>query len=147
MDISITEAIENELPQILDLYENVLDKDKQILSLSEAQTIFLKMSQYPDYHLYTAKFKGRVIGSFALLIMDNLAHFGTPSAIVEDVVVAVNYQNLGIGRQMMQFVIEKAKEKGCYKLVLSSNKVREKAHSFYEKLGFEKHGYSFKIEF
>ena len=36
--------------------------------------------------------------------------------------------------------------KGCYKLVLSSNAKRERAHAFYESLGFERHGYSFRIE-
>jgi len=40
-----------------------------------------------------------------------------------------------------------AKEKGCYKLTLSSNLRREAAHAFYESLGFTKHGYSFLIEF
>lgn len=146
MEISIMEAAENDVISILNLYKNALDKDKRILTVEEATLILKKMSQYPDYHLYIAKFEGEIIGSFALLIMDNLAHFGTPSAIVEDVVVAENVQNKGIGKQMMEFAMKKAKEKGCYKMVLSSNLIRTDAHRFYERLGFEKHGFSFKID-
>ena len=39
-----------------------------------------------------------------------------------------------------------AREAGCYKLVLSSNQKRARAHAFYESLGFQRHGFSFSIE-
>ena len=77
--------------------------------------------------------------------MDNLGHLGAPSAIVEDVVVDPAQHGHGIGRAMMRFAIERAQQAGCYKLVLSSNAARERAHAFYESLGFERHGYSFRI--
>ena len=35
---------------------------------------------------------------------------------------------------------------GCYKLALSSNIRFERAHAFYDKLGFQRHGYSFVVE-
>jgi GNAT superfamily N-acetyltransferase len=146
MEISIAEALEADLLWILELYKTVLNKNKKVLNLNEAKKIFAKFGQYPDYHLYIAKIKDEIVGSFALLIMDNLAHFGTPTAIVEDVVVAENYQNMGLGKLMMEFAIQKAKEKSCYKMVLSSNLVRTDAHRFYENLGFEKHGFSFKVD-
>ncbi|WP_366914974.1 hypothetical protein [Polaromonas sp.] len=38
-----------------------------------------------------------------------------------------------------------AAESGCYKLALSSNLKREKAHAFYDALDFERHGYSFRM--
>ena len=47
-----------------------------------------RFADYPDYTLYVAEQAGDVVGSFALLVMDNLGHLGAPSAIVEDVVVA-----------------------------------------------------------
>jgi len=39
-----------------------------------------------------------------------------------------------------------AREAGCYKLVLSSNQKRARAHAVYESLGFQRHGFSFSIE-
>ena len=106
------------------------------------------MAQYPDYKLYIAKIEHEVIGSFALLIMDNLAHFGTPSAIIEDVVVSETLQNKGIGKLMMEFAMEKAKEKGCYKMVLSSNliKLLKFWHYFPQiSIDFDKFNHEFKI--
>ena len=53
----------------------------------------------------------------------------------------------GIGQAMMRFRHRaRAADKGCYKLVLSSNAKRERAHAFYESLGFERHGYSFRVD-
>jgi GNAT superfamily N-acetyltransferase len=147
MDISIQIAQITDLPMVLKLYHDVLDKNKKVLSVNEAEILFNKFSKYPDYHLYIALLDGEIIGSFALLIMDNLAHFGSPSAIVEDVVVAENFQNKGVGKIMMEFAISKAKQAGCYKMVLSSNQKRVDAHRFYEGLGFEKHGFSFMVKF
>ena len=46
---------------------------------------------------------------------------------------------------MMGQALEICGQKGCYKAVLSSNLKRSRAHSFYQSLGFELHGYSFRI--
>ncbi len=81
-----------------------------------------------------------------MAIMDNLANSGKPSGLIEDVVVKTECQGRGIGTQMMNFAVNLCRECGCYKVALSSNLKRIKAHAFYESLGFEKHGYSFLIE-
>ena len=140
----IRQATISDLPSILQLYAEVLDKG-QVLSLSEAEVLFQKMSSYPNYKVYVAEQEHQVIGTFALLIMDNLAHRGTPSGIVEDVAVQENLQGKGIGRQMMKYAMQVCSEAGCYKLVLSSNQKRVEVHAFYESLGFDKHGFSFLV--
>jgi GNAT superfamily N-acetyltransferase len=117
--------------------------DEEILPLEKAEEIFCKMKSYPDYRVYVAVHQGEVVGTFALLIMDNLAHMGAPSGVVEDVVVKKGLHGQGIGKQMMRFALDLCSKKGCYKMALSSNLKRKRAHRFYESLGFVKHGYSF----
>jgi GNAT superfamily N-acetyltransferase len=141
--ILIREATEDDLPAILALYVEV--GDDQVLSIDQAQSIFARVKRYPDYHVYVATKEDAIIGTFALLIMDNLAHLGAPSSVVEDVVVGRAWQGRGIGKLMMQFALDRCRERGCYKLALSSNLSREAAHRFYDSLGFERHGYSFRI--
>jgi GNAT superfamily N-acetyltransferase len=144
MEIKIREASILDLKRILNLYAVVLDKG-EVLSLEQAETLFKKMQTYPNYKVYIAENERAMVGTFALLIMDNLAHRGTPSGVVEDVAVLTELQGKGIGKMMMEFAMEKCKEAGCYKLVLSSNLRRKEAHAFYESLDFEKHGFSFRV--
>lgn len=141
--LNIRKADEADLPAILALYRQLETSDDDVLPLDAAVEKFRRMMSYPDYTVYVAEQEGRVIGAFALLIMDNLAHRGAPAAIVEDVAVDAASQGQGIGKILMNFAREKAAGKGCYKLTLSSHLSREGAHRFYDSLGFERHGYSF----
>ncbi len=142
----IRAAEAKDLPGVLALYAQPEIDDGDVLPVAEAARIFARFDDYPDYTLYVAEDAGAIVGSFALLIMDNLGHLGAPSGIVEDVVVAPALHGRGIGQAMMRFAVARCREKRCYKLMLSSNAKRERAHAFYEQLGFERHGYSFRID-
>jgi len=148
-DILIREAQKDDLPFVLNLYAQP-DMDKgQVLSVEKAQEIFELFSHYPNYRLFVAVTKNPpevILGTFALLIMNNLAHMGSSSAIVEDVVVSKNHQGQGIGQMMMLHAMELARNAQCYKLILSSNHKRQRAHDFYRKLGFSEHGLSFHVD-
>ena len=143
--VSVRSAVETDLPAVLALYAQPGLDDGSTLSLADARELFMRFARYPDYTLYVACQGDTVVGTYALLIMDNLAHCGTPSGIVEDVAVAPAQQGQGVGRAMMAHARERCREAGCYKLVLSSNGKRDEAHRFYESLGFERHGISFRV--
>jgi len=142
----IRPATKADLPGILRLYGQPDLDEGAVLPIAEAQRIFDRFARYPDYVLHVAELEGRIVGTFALLIMDNLAHLGAPSGIVEDVAVDPAHQGQGVGRAMMAHAVSICRSKGCYKMALSSNLKREKAHAFYDSLGFERHGYSFRID-
>jgi GNAT superfamily N-acetyltransferase len=144
-DVRLREARAADLPAILELLAQPDYDDGDVLSLAEAEALFTKMGRYPSYRLFVAERGGQVVGSYALLVMDNLGHRATPSAIVEQVVVAADQQSAGIGRVMMHQAMRDAALAGCYKLVLSSNAKRVRAHAFYERLGFVQHGLSFHV--
>lgn len=149
MMLHIREATADDLPQVLALYAQPGLDDGQVLDVERAREIHAQFARYPSYRLFVAcatEAPEQVLGSYALLVMHNLAHMGTPSAIAEDVVVTTAFRGQGIGRQMMAHAIEQARAAGCYKLALSSNSKRERAHAFYDNLGFQRHGYSFVIE-
>lgn len=149
MHLSIRLAAVEDLPEVLRLYgESGVDRDPR-LTLADAERWFQRIQQYPNYTLWVAtlqELENKPVGTFALLIMDNLVHHGSPSGIVEGVAVDPEFQGQGIGRQMMQVAITQCKAAGCYKLSLSTNLRRKEAHAFYESLGFEKHGYSYSVD-
>ncbi|MCX5495994.1 GNAT family N-acetyltransferase [Kaistia dalseonensis] len=145
-ELSIRKATEADLPVLLALYGQPSFNNGRVVTLDEARAIFARMALYPDFAAYLAEIEGVVVGTFALMVIDNIAHWGTPTALVENVVVAEGRQGGGIGRAMMRAAFQIAEAKGAYKVALSSGMRNEKAHAFYESLGFEKYGFSFRLD-
>ena len=149
MQVLIRQATVEDLPDILSLYAQPDMDNNKVTSLENAKELFEQFRQYPNYHLYVACYPNadnKIVGTFALLVMHNIGHQGSPSAIVEDVVVSSSHQSQTIVSEMMMHAMDLARQAGCYKLALSSNQKRQRAHAFYESLGFDKHGYSFQIK-
>lgn len=144
-EVRVREASERDLPGVLALYAQPELDAGAVFSEEEARAHFARLRRYPDYRLYVAERAGEIVGTFALVILDNLSHRGAPSGVVEAVAVRPDLQGQGIGRQMMACALERCRAAGCYKMALSSNLRRAAAHAFYESLGFERHGYSFRI--
>lgn len=143
-DLVLRCAAPADLPAVLALYRE-LDAD-DATDLGAARAVFDRMALYPDYALHVAEVAGEVLGTFTLLVMENIAHGGARSAVIEAVAVAASAQGRGIGRAMMEAALDLARAKGCYKASLSTRMSRERAHAFYEGLGFARHGYSYAIQ-
>lgn len=133
-----------DLPAIQKLYLYFESDPSNILSPEDAEKQYLKIASYPNYVIYVAVLDEQIVGTFSLLIMDQLVHAGTPSGIVDAVIVDPAYQHQGIGKHMMKFAMNVCVAAGCYKLALSSN-YKWDVKGFYEGLGFEAHGTSFHI--
>jgi len=139
-------ATRSDLPALLGLYAQLGRDNQDVLDLDEADAMFSRIEAYPDYKIHLALSEGVVAGTWSMLVMDNLAHRGLPTAIVENVVVDKSCRDQGIGQAMMEQAMEIARSKGCYKLALTSGQHRPDAHRFYEKIGFTRHGFSFYTE-
>jgi GNAT superfamily N-acetyltransferase len=87
--------------------------------------------------LIVAELDGKIVGAFQLTFTPSLSFQGGKRCTVESVRVDSSLRGKGIGREMMLWAIERAKEKGCVSMQLTTHKERENAHRFYEKLGFE----------
>ncbi len=88
---------------------------------------------------------GQELGRAFLYVLNNDLH-DEPFGFMEDVYVSEEARGQGVGSQLVEKVIETAKQRGCYKLVATSRYEREKVHAFYQKLGFENYGYEFRKE-
>jgi len=77
----------------------------------------------------------RVIAT-ASLILEPKFRYDEICGHVEDVCVLPEIQGFGIGKKLMKYLINYAKQKKCYKLILSSN---SNNIPFYNKLGFHLH--------
>jgi GNAT superfamily N-acetyltransferase len=144
-DLRMREAGAEDVETLLALYAQPGMDNGRVLDREHALAVFAEIMAVPGYRLHLAELDGIPVGTFALLIMPNLGHCGSPSGVLEDIVVDSGYRGRGIGRCMVAHAIALCRAAGCYKLALSSNLVRTGAHAFYDRLGFERHGYSFRI--
>ena len=100
----------------------------------------------PNNELIVAHANGEIVGTLQLMFLPHLSHQGGMRAQISSVRVAEKYRGQGIGTDMMKWTLERARERGCHLMQLTSNRSRTDAHRFYEKLGFEKTNVGMKIK-
>ena len=101
---------------------------------NKAEEIFEKISSNPDHVIVVAELDGKIVGTTTLLIEIKFIHSGGLVGHIEDVVVDKNFQGQRIGEKIMKFLLEFAKNRGCYKTILDCT---DDVKPFYEKLGFK----------
>jgi ribosomal protein S18 acetylase RimI-like enzyme len=140
MSLTFRIATIDDLPSIVQLLaDDFLGQQREDLSepLNENYIkAFREMESDPNNELIVAELDGEIVGTLQLLITPSLSYKGGKRSRVESVRVDSNLRGQSIGREMMFWAIERAKEKGCISMELSSHNERKDAHRFYEKLGF-----------
>ena len=100
---------------------------------NKAEEVFEKINSNPNHIIAIAELDEKIIGSATLLIEPKFIHDGGLVGHIEDVVVDKNFQGQKIGNEIIKFLLEFAKNQGCYKTILNcTDDVKE----FYEKVGF-----------
>lgn len=89
---------------------------------------------------------GEEVARAYLYILKNDLH-DKPFGFMEDVFVNENQRGKGLGTEIVQKLMEEAKNQGCYKLIANSRHENIKVHSLYEKLGFKNHGLELRIDY
>lgn len=107
---------------------------------------FELMKTQKNNDLFVAKIDNRIVGVFQLTIIQYIAYQGGQVAQIENVVVEPTERSRGIGAQMMAWAVREAKIRGCFRVQLTSRKGRDRAHSFYTNLGFEKSHDGFRLK-
>ena len=133
-EIIIREIEEDDLKngflETLDFLRNASDLDK-----NKANEILKKIKQNPNHIIYVAIDNKKIVGSTTLLIEQKFIHDGGLVGHIEDVVVRKDYEGKGIGIKLVTSLLERAKEKNCYKTILDC---KDDVKQFYERIGFKR---------
>ena len=141
-NLQVNLAAKEDLIILNGLYADM--NNKPLMSEDKIIEIWQQIQQVPDYYVYLAYLDNKAIGTFSLLFMPTMMHPGFHrSVILDSVTILSRYRGQGYGKQMMQRALKISADAGCYKVTLSSNLKRDRAHNFYESLGFQQHGWSF----
>ncbi len=94
-----------------------------------------KLIDSKNNFLFVAQDENNKIVAMATLVCYNVPT--GQKAWIEDVVVDNSCRGKGMGKKIIQFLLNFAKEKGIKKIDLTSSYTRKEANLLYQKLGFE----------
>jgi GNAT superfamily N-acetyltransferase len=86
--------------------------------------------------LIVAEKDGAIVGMLQLTFILYLTYQGGWRALIEGVRVASSARGQGIGAALLTWAIDRAREKPCHLVQLTTDKTRPDALAFYEHLGF-----------
>jgi len=121
--------IEKGFLETLDFLRNASSLDK-----NKAKEILNEIKQNPNHIIHVAIDNEKIVGSTTLFIEQKFIHDGGYVGHIEDVVVRKDYERKGIGIKLVTSMLERAKEKNCYKTILDC---KDDVKQFYERIGFK----------
>ena len=106
---------------------------------------FEAISSDPNNELVVIESDGRLVGTLQLTFLPNLTRLGSWRCQIEGVRIHGDFRGQGLGTQFFEWAIDRAKQKGCHLVQLTSDKRRPEALKFYERLGFQATHAGFKL--
>jgi GNAT superfamily N-acetyltransferase len=98
---------------------------------------FAAIDQDPNNELVVAEGnEGQAVAVLQLTFTPHITHQGGWRATIEGVRVASSLRGTGLGRKLFAWAIDRAQERGCHLVQLTTDKLRPEAKQFYEGLGF-----------
>lgn len=107
--------------------------------------VFKSISNDPNNELIVAELNGNIVGMLQLTFIPYLTHTGSWRCLIEGVRVSAEYRGGGLGRALLEWAINRAKDRGVAIVQLTSDKKREDAIRFYQGLGFTASHEGFKL--
>ena len=132
------EAVHADLPAVVALLaDDVLGRTRDRAVVDEAyERAFRQITEDPRNQLIVADDGGEVVAVLQVTYIPGLGRHGAERALVESVRVRADRRGQGLGARLMTWVVDRARERGCALVQLTTDKRRADAHRFYERLGF-----------
>jgi GNAT superfamily N-acetyltransferase len=145
--IRIRRARKSDLPRLQALYDQLHLNNYMSFRASPANlaAAFDRLARDRNHTILVADIAGKIVGTCHVIVVPHLGHALKPFAIVENVVVDADARSSGIGQHLMAAAGALARRSGCYKLALTSNIARPRAHKFYERLGWTRTHFGYSI--
>ena len=100
----------------------------------------------PSQQLLVDERDGELVATAQVTWLRVLIYDGGLLCQIESVRTASALRGQGIGKALMEHVIDEARVRGCARVQLTTNAQRIRAHTFYERLGFTSSHVGMKLQ-
>lgn len=139
-NVEFRKARRNDVPEIVRLLaddELGSQRENYISPLPESYIMaFDAIDRDSNNEIVVAESAGIIVGVLQLTFIPCLTYRGSWRALIEGVRVNRKLRSAGIGRKLVAWAIERAKQRDCRIVQLTSDKKRPDAIRFYEQMGF-----------
>lgn len=145
--MDIRDATENDLDQIaLLLADDGLGKGREVPGDPVYAEAFARMQTQPGNVYMIAEEAGAVIACLQYTVIHGLSRSGASRCQIEGVRVHTDHRGKRLGEALMQAAIDRARKDGCTLIQLTTDRRREAALRFYERLGFTASHWGMKLD-
>ena len=151
MNLKFRKATEDDLLNLIHLLaDDELGSKREDTSLPANQSYvdaFHSIDKDSNNELTVVESDGALVGMLQLTFIPYLTHTGSWRCLIEGVRIAREFRGQGAGTDFIQWAIQRAEQRKCSIVQLTSDKQRPEALRFYEALGFvaSHEGYKLKI--
>ncbi|MCZ0979226.1 GNAT family N-acetyltransferase [Streptomyces diastatochromogenes] len=140
-------ATRAELPAVLALLadEDEVVDPASIVVTAAYERAFASIGADPRNEMLVLADGDLVLGCLQATYVPGLGKGGAERALIEAVRIRADRRGGGLGRELMERAVARAKERGCALVQLTSDKRRTDAHRFYASLGFARSHDGFKL--
>lgn len=100
-----------------------------------------------NQELIVVELQDEIVGTLQLSFIPYLTYQGGIRAQIEAVRIRKDKRQMGLGKNLFEWAIQRAQERGAHLLQLTTDKKRPEAKKFYESLGFQASHEGMKLHF
>jgi len=150
MNLEFREAREEDVASLVKLLaEDVLGAKREDTSTplnTDYLDAFHSIEEDSNSELIVVESSGALVGMLQLTFIPYLTHIGSWRCLIEGVRIVDSYRGKGLGTEIINWAITRARVKRCSIVQLTSDKQRVDAIRFYEELGFAATHEGFKLK-
>lgn len=135
----IRDARPDDLVVILELLNEdaIREMDEDLSDLTPYAAALAEIVNAPHSTVLVGELDGEVVATAQVTWQRRMMYGAGLVCQAESVRVASARRSQGLGAQLIEWIIEDARRRGCARVELTSNAARVDARRFYERLGFK----------
>lgn len=137
--MEIREAKKGDYQELIELFNDFVGDKRYINKGSDS---FEEVLDDPSCFVYVAEEKGKLVG-FVTFSVRRVIRYPKPIAEIDELFVSPGYRRKGLGNKLVEVVLDKVSELGCYRVFIETHYKHKGAHKLYESMEFTNYGYHF----